>query len=166
MYKGTGATYLCGQVEKGKEGTVHLQIFINFKGATRPSKIQKIDKQLHIEAVKVNNGADDYCLKEDTRIDGPWEFGQKPVKRNSKKDWERIYTLAKEGKLDDIPADIKVKHYANLQKIAKDNLVFKDSEKLRGVWIWGKAGIGKSRKARDDFPDYYPKLCNKWFDGY
>lgn len=166
MYKATKATYLCGQVEKGKEGTVHLQFFLNFKSKARPSAITKVDKHLHIEVVKVNNGADDYCLKEETRIDGPWEFGVKPVKRSSKKDWERVFTLAKQGNFDEIPADIKVQHYGNLQRIRKDNLVFKDSEDVRGVWIWGKAGVGKSRKAREDFPNFYPKLCNKWFDGY
>lgn len=26
--------------------------------------------------------------------------------------------------------------------------------------------MGKSRKARTDYPEFYPKLCNKWFDGY
>lgn len=62
----------------------------------------------HFELVKVNNGADDYCLKEDTRVEGPWEFGKKPHKRNSKTDWERVYEEAKVGNLDAIPASVKV----------------------------------------------------------
>jgi len=87
---------------------------MNFKQPQRPSLVKKCDKRLHIEAVKVNNGADTYCMKEDTRIDGPYEFGIRPVVRASKTDWDRVFTLAKEGKLEEIPADIKVKHYANL----------------------------------------------------
>lgn len=166
MFAELKAVYICGQLEKGKEGTLHLQFFIHLKEKKRPTFMHKYDKRVHIEVVKVNNGADEYCLKEDTRVDGPWEFGVRPVKRNSKADWDRVFELAKQGRLDDIPADIKVKHYANLQKIKKDHIQPVDKDHLRGVWIYGPAGIGKSRKARADYPNSYPKLCNKWWDGY
>lgn len=45
----------------------------------RQSAIKKFDSRVHIEIVKINNGAHDYCLKEETRIEGPWEFGERPV---------------------------------------------------------------------------------------
>lgn len=117
----------------------------------------------------MNNGADTYCMKEDTRLDGPWEYGIKPVKRNSKADWEAVYEEAKKGNFDAIPADIKVKHYGNLCRIAKDHIVVHDAEDVRGIWIWGKSGIGKSRYARElaaPYGSFFPKWCNKWFDGY
>lgn len=139
---------------------------MNFKVPIRGAKISKFWRHGHYEPVKVNNGADDYCMKEDTRVEGPWSFGVKPVKRNSKHDWDRVYESAKKGSWDEIPAELKVKHYGNLMKISKDSMRPTDKDHLRGIWIYGRSGIGKSRKARDDYPDHYPKLCNKWWDGY
>jgi len=109
-------------------------------------------------------------MKEDTRVEGPFEFGIKPVQRNSKTDWEEVKQHAQSGDLDKIPADIYVKHYGNLKRIEKDHLKIVDKDGVRGTWIWGETGLGKSRLARVDDDgnpvDVYPKLCNKWWDGY
>jgi len=43
--------------------------------------------QGHYERVRNIDASLDYCRKQDTRVDGPWEFGTKPVKRNSATDW-------------------------------------------------------------------------------
>lgn len=43
-----------------------------------------------------------------------------------------------------------------------------DSDHVRGIWVHGDFGTGKSRWFRDNIPiaKLYPKLCNKWWDGY
>jgi Putative viral replication protein. len=61
---------------------VHIQFFIIFKGQQRISALKKHCPKAHFTAVKRDNGASDYCLKEDTRVEGPWEFGVKPARRN------------------------------------------------------------------------------------
>ena len=93
---------------------------MNWKEPIRLSKIKKADNKLHIEVVKINNGAHTYCMKEETRLDGPWEFGTKPVQRNSKQDWEEVKQHALTNQLEKIPADIYVNTIAishRLQKI-------------------------------------------------
>ena len=167
FFKGSKATYAVGQLEKGEETEhPHIQFFLNFKSKARISAITKVNKRVHCEKVLVNNGADKYCMKEETRVDGPIEFGVKPVQVNKKVDWDSVWQKAKEGKLEEIPASIRVIHYNKLKSIAKDNMQFKDCDHLRGIWVWGKAGAGKSRWARAQSTSIYPKLCNKWWDGY
>lgn len=173
LYEFTQANYVCGQLERGEQGTLHIQAFINFKQVSRFSKVHKYDKRVSCHEVLINNGAHDYCMKTETRVEGPWEFGIKPVQRNNKTDWNRVFDLAKQSKFDEIPADIVVKHYGNLQRIAKDSIQFLDKNALRGIWIYGPAGCGKSRLAREicyakggTNNDIYPKTRNEWWDGY
>lgn len=158
--------YMCGQLEKGDSGTLHFQFYLHFKLSTWFSSLKKLHSKVHFVNVQKDNGADLYCMKEESRVEGPFEFGEKPIKRNSKTDWDSVFLNAKRGNFDNIPSDIKVRCYSNLKKIEKDHIVCRDSKDLRGVWIFGPAGSGKSRLAREQYPDSYFKLANKWWDGY
>lgn len=169
LWKDTGAAYAVGQLECCPETKkLHVQAFLNFKKPVRPSKIKKADGDVHIEAIKRDNGAEDYCMKTETRVAGPWSFGIKPYRANNKVDWKEVWDNAVAGNLEAIPESVRVVHYSKLKAIAKDHMKFTDATHLRGVWIFGDAGAGKSRWVREHCPaaDLYPKLCNKWWDGY
>lgn len=84
-----GVVYVTGQLEKGTEGTRHIQFFVQTKDQKRIGFYKTHCKRAHFEFVKFNNGADEYCNKEDTRLDGPWTFGLKPAKLNVKGDLKR-----------------------------------------------------------------------------
>lgn len=74
------AIYTVGQLEKGVEGTIHLQFYVNVgKNKQRFSYMKKVNSEAHWEVVRFNKAAELYCMKEDTRLDGPWEFGEKPI---------------------------------------------------------------------------------------
>lgn len=161
------ARYVCGQLERGEEGTPHIQYTLNFKEPVRKTALIKHCKFSHYTQVKRDNGAGEYCMKEDTRVDGPWEFGTRPVKRDSKEDWARVRRLAERGDMEAIPDDIYVKHYGNLQRIRKDHCTVRgQADDCKGVWIHGPSGCGKSSYARFTYPYCYQKLANRWWDGY
>lgn len=165
------ARYTIGQLEKGEEtGAIHIQFYQNFAKPIRISHYKKLNPGIHAEKCKSEKGSMEYCSKEETRIDGPQEYGEKPMHRNSKADWDEVWENAKKGDLEKIPSTIRTIHYKTLRTIQKDYLDFKDSNHLRGIWVYGEAGAGKSRWAREQGTligeKIYPKLCNKWWDGY
>jgi len=88
-------------------------------------------------------------MKEATRLEGPFEFGTKPLQRNCKTDWAEVRKNAVNGDLGKIPDDVYCRLYPSLRAIAKDNAPpVPNSEAVRGLWIYGKSGIGKSWSAR------------------
>lgn len=170
IYELCKASYVVGQLEKGKETEhPHIQFYVNFKKPQRLSAF-KFNKGIHAEKCKSEKASMDYCQKEDTRVEGPVEYGEKPFHRNEKADWEDVWRKAKEGKIEELPATIRTIHYKTLKAIAKDYMKFEDKNHLRGIWVWGKAGAGKSKWVRDQAKllekPLYSKLCNKWWDGY
>ena len=156
-------TYATGQLEKGKEGTVHLQYFLNFNTKQRIAALKKHCPKSHFELVLVNNGADDYCNKEETRVEGPWTFGVKPARLNKKGDKaaqnKQLLEIGAEKAVEDgligIERYINVKKNLDAYRLATAKPC--ESDSTRGVWIWGPPGIGKSRLARDTYPDIYLK---------
>ena len=169
LFSQTKATYVVGQLERGlNEGRDHIQAYINYNNSKALAGIKKYCNKMHIEVCRDADSSQRYCLKELTRVAGPWEFGNKPLRRNNKDDWDEIYMLAKKRQFEEIPKSILVPHYSNLVKIAKDNMIVADKTHLRGIFIHGESGIGKSLLARALFPNktIFNKSHNKWWDSY
>lgn len=45
--------------------------------------MKKVCPYTHWEPVGKDNGASSYAMKEETRLEGPWEFGEKPLHMNN-----------------------------------------------------------------------------------
>jgi DNA replication protein DnaC len=161
------ATYVCGQLEKGAEnGTPHIQFVVSFKKTKRLAALRKFDGAAHWEIARGGERAITYCMKEETRVEGPYEFGVRPIKRDEKKDWDIVRKNAEEGKFESIPSDIFIRHYSNLRRIASEHVQPVDQLSCRGIWVYGAPGVGKSHAAREAFGDIFIKAQSKWWDGY
>lgn len=159
--------YLTGQLEEGARGFIHWQVFGITSSQCRLSAIKAFFPTAHIEPTR-SSAAEDYCLKDDTAVVGTrFELGNKPLKRNSSKDWESIKSQAKSGELDLIPGDVFVRCYNSLKRIAVDHSRPAPQER-EVVVFWGRTGSGKSRRAWEEATfDAYPKdPRTKFWDGY
>ena len=141
--------YMVGQLERGENGTLHWQFAIQWSLPLLRCYQEGLASGT-LRGGPVMGGSRQYCQKEDSRDSGPWEYGNRPTGGFGKaqaEDWDTWYTLASEGALRD-SAKIQIKHLGNLERIHRQNLKFIDQTDVRGVWIWGKPGVGKSHFAR------------------
>jgi len=161
--------YICFGREVGESGTPHLQ---GYAYSVNPCSFTYVRARIPSAHWEVSKGRPDqaiaYCEKDGVF----YERGQRPISSAAKGDkekqrWDEAREKAEAGELAAIPSDIYIRFYGTLKTIAKDHMVRpSDAEECTGVWIYGRAGIGKSRKAREDYPDAYMKMANKWWDGY
>jgi len=168
-FKPSAIAYIKGQLESGADnGFLHWQLVVYFGKPVRLAAIKKIFGDTgHWEPTR-SAAADDYVWKDDTAIANTrFELGERPLKRNSSKDWDSIKTAAQSGRLDDIPSDVYVRSYQSLKRIACDHMVPISIEREIHVY-WGPTGVGKSRRAWELAGlDAYPKdPRSKFWDGY
>ena len=134
-----------------RERYVALAVAIQWSHSRSFAAIKKDLPLAHFEESGHGRQPSQYCQKEDSRDSGPWEYGNRPTGGFGKaqaEDWDTWYTLASEGRFKEDSAKIQIKHLGNLERIHRQNLKFIDQTDVRGVWIWGKPGVGKSHFAR------------------
>jgi len=168
-YLAPGICFIRGQLEQGNDtGYLHWQILaITDRKCTLQGIKRLLGDGIHAEPSR-SDAADQYVWKEDTRIQGTqFELGQKPLRRSSKEDWQRIWELAQSGDFDQIDSAVRIQHYRTFRTIRADYARPIAMERTCYVF-WGRTGTGKSRRAWDEAGlDAYPKdPRTKWWDGY
>lgn len=167
-YLPPGVFYIKGQLERGEQdGYLHWQLMV-ITDKARGGFIKRIfGSRAHIELTR-SNSASNYVWKEETRVPGTqFELGERPLSRARATDWESIRQLAIQGNLDQIPADVFVRNYNALRRIATDYLQPVAMVRNCSVY-WGATGTGKSRRAWEEASlEAFPKIpTTKFWDGY
>lgn len=173
---GPHCSYLVFQEEKGEEGTKHYQGYAEFTKAHRLSAIKKMAKhfQPHWEKRKGKPAeARAYCMKEDTRVAGPWEHGEwKGGNQGSRTDLVELAEAIKAGKsvreiFEEYPAST-IRYVGNINKL---KMLYKPkrTEEMQVTLSYGAPGTGKTKYFWDAYPENgwaLPVSKDVWFDGY
>ncbi len=161
--------YLVYGKEVGENLTPHLQGFILFKSQISRASISKKIPRAYLDEQKgTNEEAILYCKKEGNFK----ERGEPPISKKKqgdlgKRTYEEAWSLAKEGKIEDIHPGLKIRYWRTLCSIEEFYCPKpKTLSTLDHQWYYGNTGTGKSRKAREENPDAYIKSPNKWWDDY
>ena len=81
--------------------------------------------------------------------------------------WDEAWKAAKEGRIEDIPADIRLRHYGTILKVAsRYQQPPEELDSLDNLWIVGAHGTGKSTWVHRTYPGAYKKGFSKWWCGY
>lgn len=171
--------YLVFQKEKGKKsGKLHWQIFVKYNNPIPFTRVQKdFGSQLKIKeryAKATDQQAADYCKKEDTRVDMWQEFGILPPGQGKRNDLATMRAMLKERKTDDEIHDATQDSFQVYSIIERQRLKFIPRRKLSDIppvinWYWGETGVGKSKRAIEEFEDDYDDVSfskNGFIIGY
>lgn len=144
--------YSCFQIEKGGNcQTEHIQGFVTFKSPMTWSTFKNYFPCSHFnKCISSNANCRNYCLKEDTRVDGPYEDGEF-VEERGRSDAKNFLNMLKLGATDDDLMEtysaVYLREYNKLDKIRNKFIFEKFKKTYRNVevtYIYGPSRCGKS----------------------
>lgn len=162
-----------GREKAPTTGTPHLQGYVYFPNAKTMSAVSRLMPRASLRAAKGNAEQNfDYCSKGGD----VFEKGERPLSQSEKGDkerdrWREALDAVKEDRLDDIDAEILCKHLRSLEyavqrtELGKRKAVTIDGP-MPHLWIYGKAGCGKTTLARSYTPHYLKNPTTEWWCGY
>lgn len=174
--------YIVTQLEKCPEtGKLHWQTYIEWKNRVRFQSIKKAfdNETYHLKPRKgTQEQARAYCMKTDSREDGPYEYGNfVPNRPGQRNDLLEVKQALDEGRgMEEIAEEhfetwcVHNKAFEKYQAMKVKPRDFKTEVRV----YWGESASGKSQRAQAEAAEfssvYYLRKCNSsgqtWWDGY
>jgi len=174
-----GAKYSIFQKEQAEStGRLHWQGYTQFKQPKSLSAVKNIlDKGTHWESQKGSNSqARAYCCKEDTRVLGPFEFGDFSKGAGQRTDLEAFRDAIKEGTTDADLLDnycVAIAKFPRFVSFVRSTTIKPRDFKSKVTVFYGLPGTGKTRRAIESFGYDATFVVSKpdsgrplWWDGY
>lgn len=171
-------TYCVAQLEKGKEsGHTHLQGYVELKKHCFLSQVKsKISPTAHWE---IRRGTRDeariYCRKDDTRIDGPWEYGEwieGERGQGKRSDLDSVVERIRDGgTIKDVADDFPIEFIKFHRGIREYSAIYQPKrnkeEAHEAILFYGPPGCGKTSWVAQNYTEaYWKPTRTTWFDGY
>lgn len=163
--------YAVYQLEMGEEGTTHYQGYVEFSKPQRLSAMKKLLVGAHFESRRgTREQAREYCMKEDTRIEGPYEIGSfEAGGQGARIDVIKLKDDLKKGDTDvqlfENHTAAYLRYYRAIGHI-RHIITPPRNTKTIVTYIYGPPGTGKSYMAWQLHPNAYPKQRSQWWCGY
>lgn len=164
--------YCVWQLEQcPKTGKMHYQTYVVFKKNKRMAGVQKLAKG-HWEIVRNFDAMNDYCQKVESRVKGPWTYGERPAKQGSKFD-AILRECLLQTPLRKIAArypGLFMRYHGGITR-TRELMTPKRNSHTQLVWIWGPSGSGKTTYAKKwakmgDRSVYFKPSTTKWWPLY
>lgn len=159
--------YMVQGIERGKNGTLHIQGYVAFHKRHRLSQLKKWLPSAHWEPAKGSPGQNlEYCTKDHSYC----QHGDLPEKTQGKRnDLELLHDTLKTGAGLRTVLDDHFASFIRYERSIRSAIALyapKRSWEMEIIILWGASGTGKTRKAYADYPESYWKDNSPWWDHY
>ena len=176
-----GMQYCIVANENGFGGeTPHIHLYVVMRASTRTSTfIQQLRTAFpgvnpHVETAYATDARNiAYAKKEgDFKVYGDLDVDQTEAYQSrtdaNRSRFDEAIELAKSGRMQEIAADLRLRHHRALVDIADEVPEPKENLKHQcGLWVWGPVGTGKTTCVRLAVEGIsWEKPLNKWWDKY
>ncbi len=166
--------FVCGQLERGDTtGALHLQYYVQANRSQRFSWWKRqLGNRAHIEHQKgTNEETRAYCIKEDTRVAGPWSFGTFVSGAGARTDLDTAIELLRQGGMtrvaEEFPAAV-VRYHRGLRALEFEWRRPRTRKPIVTI-LYGPTGVGKTYAVHQDSPDVFtmaPGVTGRWWTGW